>query len=88
MARVKVNFKVMLTSTVPWDVPEEKKIQTLKTEIWIMLEILEDADLQVALSQIYNENKSHGLVFLKFFLDSLTTGNYNCIFSWEPVIAW
>ena len=53
-----------------------------------MLEILEDADLQVALSQIYNENKSHGLVFLKFFLDSLTTGNYNCIFSWEPVIAW
>ena len=49
------------------EVPEEKKIQTLKTEIRIMLEILEDADLQVALSQIYNENKSHGLVFLTFF---------------------
>ena len=49
-----------------------------------MLEIVEDAELQVALTQIYNENKSRGLDFLAFFLDSLTTGNHNCIFSWEP----
>ena len=40
------------------EVSEEKKIKTLKTEIRIMLEILEDAELQVALTKIYNENKS------------------------------
>ena len=66
------------------EVSEKKKIQTLNTEIKIMLEIIEDAEMQVALSKIYKENKSHGLKFLEFFLDNLTTENFNFIFSWEP----
>ena len=66
------------------EMSEEKKIQMLKTEIQIMLEILEESELQVALTKIYNENKSPGLNFLHFFLDSLTTGNYNFIFNCEP----
>ena len=55
------------------EVPEEKTIQILKTEIRIMLEIVEDAELQVTLTQIYNENKSRGLDFLSFFWQQATT---------------
>ena len=60
------------------EVSEEKKIKTLKTEIRIMLE------LQVALTKIYNENKSRGVQYLEFFLENLTMKNFNFIFSWEP----
>ena len=49
-----------------------------------MLEILEDAELQVALTKIYNENKSRGAQYLEFFLENLTMKNFNFIFSWEP----
>ena len=66
------------------EVSEEKKIKTLKTEIRIILEILEDAELQVALTKIYNENKSRGVQYLEFFIENLTMKNFNFIFSWEP----
>ena len=51
-----------------------------------MLELIEDSEVQLALTKLYNLNKSHGVPYLELFLESLTNNNHNCILSWEPAV--
>ena len=61
------------------DTTEENKIKNLKTDIKIMLELVEDSDIQLYLTKFYKENKSRGLKFLECMLDGLTTNSYEFI---------
>ena len=82
----KVENKIQFLKEDSQEISEEKKIKNLKTEIQIMLELIEDVEVQLSLTKLYNLNKSHGVPYLELFLESLTTNNHNCIFSWEPAV--
>ena len=81
-----VDNKIKILKEDCKEVSEEKKVKNLKTEIQIMLELIEDSEVQLALTKLYNLNKSHGVPYLELFLESLTNNNHNCILSWEPTI--
>ena len=57
----------------------ELKIAEVKTEIKIMLELVEDPEMVLFLKNFYKENKSKGLDFLQLMLDGLTNENYSFI---------
>ena len=56
----------------------EEKIEELKVEIKIMLQIIEDSQLQIKMTEIYKANKHRGFDFLESLLDGLYK-NYNFI---------
>ena len=44
-----------------------------------MLQIIEDSELQIKMTEIYKANKHRGFDFLESLLDGLSSKNYNFI---------
>ena len=64
-----VDNKIKILKEDCKEVSEEKKVKNLKTEIQIMLELIEDSEVQLALTKLYNLNKHHGVPYLELFLE-------------------
>ena len=52
-------------------------IKNLQTEIKIMIEIIDNADIQLHMRKHFKENKNKGKMFLEEMLDGLSSNNYS-----------
>ena len=51
-------------------------INDLKTEIKIMIEIIEDAEIQIQMRTLLEKNQTKGKEYLESMLDGLRSKNY------------
>ena len=55
---------------------DQVKLKTLKSEIKVMIETLEDPGGQLALFQYYRDNKHKGADFLQTLQDEISNGDF------------
>ena len=55
---------------------ESNVVKDRQTEIKIMIEIIEDAEIQLYMKSVYKENKNNGKEFLEKMLECLSSANY------------
>ena len=66
----------ILKSEINCEKSPETFVKELKTEIKIMIEIIDDAEIQIKMRSMLKENQTKGKDFLKKMLDGLTSKNY------------
>ena len=66
----------ILKSEINCEKSPETFVKELKTEIKIMIEIIDDAEIQIQMRSMLKENQTKGKDFLEKMLDGLTSKNY------------
>ena len=66
----------ILKSEINREKSPETFVKELKTEIKIMIEIIDDAEIQIQMRSMLKENQAKGKDFLEKMLDGLTSKNY------------
>ena len=57
----------------------EVRIEEIKTETKIMLELIQESETQLLFRKVYSENKTKGEKYLQLMLDGLTNNDYSFI---------